>query len=45
KDEEMMEVSRLYVGLAEQITGTKLPISKAPRKEITDALAELGLIR
>ena len=44
KDEQMMEVSSLYVGLAEQITGTKLPLSDSPRTEITDALAGLGLI-
>lgn len=44
KDEQMMEVSRLYVGLAEQITGSKLPLSDSPRAEITDALSELGLI-
>jgi phosphoribosylaminoimidazole-succinocarboxamide synthase len=44
KDEQMMEVSRLYVGLAEQITGTKLPLSDSPLTEIIEALAELDLI-
>lgn len=44
KDEQMMEVSRLYIGLAEKITGKKLALSDAPRKEIVEALAGLGLI-
>ncbi|MDC7227994.1 MAG: phosphoribosylaminoimidazolesuccinocarboxamide synthase [Spirochaetales bacterium] len=45
KDEQMMEVSRLYVGLAEEITGEKLPLSDSPKTEIVEALAELGLIK
>jgi phosphoribosylaminoimidazole-succinocarboxamide synthase len=45
KDEQMMEVSRLYVGLAEQITGKKLLLSELPRAEIFDSLAELGLVK
>jgi len=44
KDEQMMEVSRLYIDLAEQITGKKLDLSDAPRKEIIDALSGLGLV-
>ncbi len=44
KDEQMMEVSRLYVGLAEQITGKKLPLSVSPKAEIVEALSEIGLI-
>ena len=44
KDEQMMEVSRLYIDLTEKITGTKLPVSDSPKQEMTDALAELGLI-
>ena len=44
KDEQMMEVSRLYIDLAEKITGAKLPLTDSPRQEITAALAELGLI-
>lgn len=44
KDEQMMEVSSLYVGLAEKITGTRLPLSEDPKAEIIDSLSELGLI-
>jgi len=44
KDEQMMEVSRLYIDLAEKITGAKLPLTDSPRQEITAALEELGLI-
>jgi phosphoribosylaminoimidazole-succinocarboxamide synthase len=44
KDEQMMEVSNLYVELAEQITGMKLPLSDTPRQDILDALAGLELI-
>ena len=44
KDEQMMEVSRLYRDLAEKITASKLSLSDSPQKEIVDALAELGLI-
>lgn len=44
KDEQMMEVSKLYVGLAEQITGSKLPLSDSPRSEIIDSLSVLDLI-
>ena len=44
KDEQMMEVSRLYIDLAEKITGRKLPLSDSPKKEITQALAKLDLI-
>ena len=45
KDEQMMEVSSLYVGLAEQITGKKLPLSESPRAEIIEALTGLSLIK
>jgi phosphoribosylaminoimidazole-succinocarboxamide synthase len=44
KDEQMMEVSRLYIDLAEKITGKKLPLTDSPKQEITEALTELGLI-
>ena len=44
KDEQMMEISRLYIDLAEKITGAKLPVSDSPKQEMTDALTELGLI-
>ena len=44
KDEQMMEVSRLYVGLAEQVTGKKLPLTDSPQQEIIEALAGLELI-
>ena len=44
KDEQMMDVSRLYIDLAEKITGKKLPISDSPKQEMTEALTELGLI-
>ena len=44
KDEQMMEVSRLYIDLAEKITGMKLPLSDHPRQEILEALTGLGLI-
>jgi phosphoribosylaminoimidazole-succinocarboxamide synthase len=44
KDEQMMEVSRLYIDLAEKITGTGLSLSESPRKEIVDALSELDLV-
>lgn len=44
KDQQMMEVSRLYVGLAEEITGAKLPLSDSPKTEIVEALTKLGLI-
>ena len=44
KDEQMMEVSRLYIDLAEKITGKKLPLSDSPKQEIVKALGELGLI-
>ena len=44
KDEQMMEVSRLYIDLAEKITGKELPLSDSPRQEITAALKGLGLI-
>ena len=44
KDEQMMEVSRLYIDLAEKITGKTLLLSDNPKKEITDALAQLDLI-
>ena len=44
KDEQMMEVSRLYIDLAEKITGEKLPLSDSPRNEITEALKDLELI-
>ncbi len=44
KDEQMMEVSRLYIDLAEKITGKTLLLSDNPKQEITQALAELDLI-
>jgi phosphoribosylaminoimidazole-succinocarboxamide synthase len=44
KDEQMMEVSRLYIDLAEKITGSKLYLSDSPKEEIIHALAALGLI-
>ncbi|MBI9100931.1 MAG: phosphoribosylaminoimidazolesuccinocarboxamide synthase [Spirochaetales bacterium] len=44
KDEQMMEVSRLYIDLAEKITGSKLPLTDSPRSEIITALAALELI-
>jgi len=43
KDEQMMEVSRLYVDLAEKITGKELSLSENPRGEIIDVLSSLGL--
>ncbi len=45
KDQQMMEVSSLYLGLAEEITGKKLQPSASPRSEITDALNDMGLIK
>jgi phosphoribosylaminoimidazole-succinocarboxamide synthase len=45
KDEQMMDVSRLYTGMAEKITGSPLNISDSPRQEILDALAPLGLVK
>ncbi|MBI9098058.1 MAG: phosphoribosylaminoimidazolesuccinocarboxamide synthase [Spirochaetaceae bacterium] len=44
KDEQMMEVSRLYIELAEKITREKLPLTDSPKQEITQALQKLGLI-
>ncbi|MCF7916026.1 MAG: phosphoribosylaminoimidazolesuccinocarboxamide synthase [Spirochaetaceae bacterium] len=44
KDEQMMEVSRLYIDLAEKITGAKLAQTDSPKQEITEALAGLDLI-
>ena len=44
KDEQMMEVSRLYIDLAEKITGKELPLSDSPKQEIIDSLAALDLI-
>ncbi|MDC7220407.1 MAG: phosphoribosylaminoimidazolesuccinocarboxamide synthase [Spirochaetales bacterium] len=44
KDEQMMEVSRLYTNLAEKITGAPLEISESPKQDILDALAPLGLV-
>lgn len=44
KDEQMMEVSRLYIDLAQKITGEKLPISEFPKQEIMESLKNLGLI-
>ncbi len=44
KDGQMMEVSRLYIDLAEKITGKKLSLSDSPQKEIIASLAELELI-
>ncbi len=45
KDEQMMDVSRLYVGLAEKITGAPLSRSESPKQDILDALAPLGLVK
>ena len=44
KDDQMMEISRLYIDLAEKITGKKLALTESPRKDITEALTELELI-
>jgi len=44
KDEQMMEVSRLYIDLAEKITGKALPLSDNPKEEIIEALNKIGLI-
>lgn len=44
KDEQMMDVSRLYIDLAEQITGAPLPLSDNPKQEILDSLNHLDLI-
>ncbi len=43
-DEEMMEVSALYAGLARQITGNDVPEIGNAREEIIDSLASLNLI-
>jgi len=43
-DEVFMETSRLYKGLAEQITGQKLPEIRDARAEIIKALEPYGLI-
>lgn len=45
KDEMMMEVSRLYIDLAEKITGKKLLLSDSPKKEIMETLKKLDLIQ
>ena len=44
KDEQMMEVSRLYIGLAEKITGKVLTLSENPKEEIIQSLRALDLI-
>lgn len=44
KDEEMMKVSRLYTGLAEQITGKKVPEIKNAKQEMIDSLVPYGII-
>lgn len=44
KDEQMMEVSKLYINLAEKITGKKLSLTESPKKDIIEALAKLDLI-
>lgn len=44
KDEQMMEVSRLYVDLARDITGHELSPTDTPRQEIIESLASLGLL-
>jgi len=44
KDEQMMEVSRLYIGLAEKITGKVLTLSENPKEEIIEALKAIDLI-
>jgi len=43
-DEDMMEVSRLYEGLAEKITKKPLPKIGNAREEIIDSLAQYGII-
>ena len=44
KDEQMMDVSRLYSDLAEQITGSPLSRTESPGQDILDALTPLGLV-
>jgi phosphoribosylaminoimidazole-succinocarboxamide synthase len=44
KDEDMMAVSALYTGLAEQITGRPIKQSTDARQEIIDTLSNYGLI-
>ena len=45
KDEQMMDVSLLYAGLAAKITGAPLSRSESPKQDILDALAPLGLVK
>ncbi|MDC7224293.1 MAG: phosphoribosylaminoimidazolesuccinocarboxamide synthase, partial [Spirochaetales bacterium] len=45
KDEQMMDVSRLYTDLAEKITGAPLDRSESPKQDILDALSPLGLVK
>ncbi|MDA3852375.1 MAG: phosphoribosylaminoimidazolesuccinocarboxamide synthase [Spirochaetaceae bacterium] len=44
KDEQMMEVGRLYIDLAEKITGAILALTDFPKQEITESREKLGLI-
>ncbi len=44
-EDMLMQVSRTYLGIAEQIVGQKIALSDNPKQEILDSLsAEYGLI-
>lgn len=43
-DEDMIKVSDLYQGLAQQITGKKIPTIRNPREEIIESLISYGIV-